>query len=53
MGTLASELLAQQLAQPEAGPEDNEFHWISGHLGVPRIDLEDKEALHVLLDQDE
>jgi plasmid stability protein len=53
MGAVASELLAQQLAQPEVPPAAREFRWISRDLGVPRVDLGDKDALYALLDQDE
>ncbi len=50
IGSLASELLAQQLAAN--GPASNQapFKWISRELGLPRVDLEDKEALGAILD---
>ncbi len=49
MGTIASELLAVALAEPrnaEAAP----LRWISRDMGMPRVDLEDKEALRRALD---
>jgi len=51
MGRLASELLAQQLTSdsPASGPEA--LQWTSRDLGIPRVDLEDKEALGSLLDR--
>lgn len=50
MGQLASELLAQQLAVEDPDCGSRELQWTSRGLGVPRVDLEDKEALHALLD---
>lgn len=48
MGQVASELLARSLA--EAQPHRAEpFEWISGDLGEPLVDLEDKEALRAAL----
>jgi plasmid stability protein len=52
MGKLASELLAQQLASDRPDTETEELQWISRDLGVPRVDLEDREALRALLDRD-
>ncbi len=50
MGQVASELLAKGLAQGEvvrpAVPQ-----WRSWNLGRPRIDLEDKEAMRVALEE--
>ena len=51
MGQLASELLAQQLATEASASGAQELQWTSRDLGVPRVDLEDKEALHALLDR--
>ena len=51
MGQLASELLAQQLAVEASASGARELQWTSRALGVPRVDLEDKEALHALLDR--
>lgn len=50
MGQVASELLAQSLAEEEAPPR--RFRWRSAKLGEPLVDLEDKEALHALLDEE-
>jgi hypothetical protein len=50
MGQVASELLAGALADTaEARPPDP-FRWKSADLGVPRIDLEDKDALQRIFD---
>jgi plasmid stability protein len=49
MGALASELLAQAFAtKSDAAPPP--LRWVSRDLGMPRVDLEDKEALHRILD---
>jgi plasmid stability protein len=50
MGQVASELLAQSLAEEEGRPR--RFRWRSAKLGEPLVDLEDKEALHALLDEE-
>ncbi len=48
MGQVASEVLAQAFAEtPEAPPP---FEWISHDLGLPLVDLEDKDALWAILD---
>ncbi|MBA3747053.1 MAG: antitoxin [Solirubrobacterales bacterium] len=47
MGRVASELLARALGEDPPSPS---FNWVSHDLGVPRVDLEDKEAVRVLLD---
>jgi hypothetical protein len=51
MGQLASELLATSLREPEAhqGPWPD-LEWISKDLGLPLVDLEDKEAMRAVLD---
>lgn len=51
MGRLASELLAQQLASDSPASEPEVPQWTSRDLGIPRVDLEDKEALGSLLDR--
>lgn len=51
MGSVASELLAVALAQ-DTSRNRTPFTWKSGDLGVPRVDLEDKEALRRVLDDD-
>lgn len=50
IGALASELLARGLDQ-EPRPQPAPFAWVSRDLGVPTVDLEDKEALALLLEQ--
>jgi plasmid stability protein len=50
MGALASELLAQSLADRSDATEPGPLRWTSRDLGVPQVDLEDKDALHSLLD---
>jgi len=50
MGQLASELLAEPLAQQKSPP--SRFRWRSAKLGEPVVDLEDKEALQALLDEE-
>lgn len=51
MGSLASELLAQQLSVDQAGAIVQPLRWICRDLGIPRVDLEDKESLNALLDE--
>ena len=51
MGRLASELLAQQLICDSPAPGPEALQWISRDLGLPRVDLEDQEALRSLLDR--
>jgi hypothetical protein len=53
LGRLASELLATALQETEADEDEQPFHWRSHHMGKPKIDLEDKEALWAILDADE
>lgn len=48
MGLVASELLARVLDEDDSSPPP--FEWVSRRLGVPRVDLEDKEALRAVLD---
>lgn len=50
MGRLASELLARALADSERSATVRSFTWQTGDLGVPRVDLEDDEALRRVLD---
>jgi plasmid stability protein len=50
MGALASELLAQAFADSEGDAAPPPLRWVSRDLGTPRVDLEDKEALHRVLD---
>ena len=51
LGRLVSDLLAQALALRKARPSSRTpFQWISRPMGA-RVDLNDKEALHALLDR--
>ncbi len=51
MGQLATELLGRALTTEDAQPPP--FEWISHDLGLPLIDLEDKDALWSILDERE
>ena len=51
MGQLATELLSRALAVDDVKPPP--FEWISHDLGLPLIDLEDKDALWAILDERE
>lgn len=51
MGQLASELLARALSEAESATAAKSVKWVSRDLGVPRVDLEDKEAVRALLDE--
>ena len=51
MGQVASELLAQALAEHGDASRSSPLNWISRDLGTPRVDLEDKEAVRALLDE--
>jgi hypothetical protein len=53
MGQFASELLARSLDEPTGKPVDSPFRWIAKDLGVPRVDLEDKESVRAALESDE
>jgi hypothetical protein len=51
MGRLASELLAASLKEQAGRPWNPDvLTWIAKDLGQPLIDLEDKEAVRLLLD---
>lgn len=50
MGDVASELLARALAEPAGAGQPIPLRWVSRDLGRPKVDLEDKQALHALLD---
>lgn len=50
MGQVASEVLASSLQAQEPVPAPA-FEWLSGDLGRPLVDLEDKEALWAILDE--
>ena len=51
MGAVASELLAAALADADRRPDRGDFTWKTADLGVPLVDLEDKDALHDALDR--
>lgn len=50
MGVLASELLAGALERADDEAATPVFSWTSADLGIPRVDLEDTEAVWALLD---
>lgn len=50
MGQVASELLAPALSEQEDRPTRASFSWTTRDLGQPLVDLEDKEAVHAVLD---
>lgn len=50
MGTVASQLLAVVLAEPEDTASAAPLRWLSRDMGAPKVDLEDKEALRRALD---
>lgn len=49
LGQLASELLAKALRESERPVVD--FVWNSSSMGMPLVDLEDKDAVWAVLDQ--
>lgn len=51
LGQLASELLATALAQTEEGGETTALSWNTQPM-MARVDLEDRDALHRILDPD-
>ena len=51
MGQVASEALAPALA--EELPHSPPFVWKTYDMGLPLIDLEDKDALYRILDEEE
>ncbi|HEX9416167.1 MAG TPA: hypothetical protein VF895_05615 [Gaiellaceae bacterium] len=51
MGQVASELLARALRERDRGSTESPFRWTHRDLGVPRVDLEDKEAVRAILDR--
>lgn len=51
MGQVASELLVRIMGTSE--PERPPFKWKTYKMGLPLIDLEDKDALYRILDEDE
>jgi plasmid stability protein len=53
MGQVASELLAPALAEGRSGREPRPLRWGSRSMGLPKLDLEDKETLWRSLDRDQ
>ena len=51
MGRLASELLARALTESAEPTPASPLRWTSADLGVPRVDLEDKEAMRAAMDE--
>ena len=51
MGQVASEALAVAFAGPPVDPPP--FEWKTYDMGKPLIDLEDKDALYRILDEEE
>ena len=51
LGTLASELLARGLELHDDDQPVARVQWRSAHLGIPRVDLEDKEAMRAALER--
>jgi len=51
MSQIASELLAKALAQGRPVQPAASLRWRTWDLGTPRVDLEDKEAVRVALDE--
>lgn len=51
MGQVASEALAVAFASPPVDPAP--FEWKTYDMGLPLIDLEDKDALYRILDEEE
>lgn len=52
MGQLASERLAASLEQ-DSPVEQPEFEWLTWHMGKPKTDLQDREAVWRILDSGE
>lgn len=50
MGQVASEALAQAFAATPAEPAS--FRWVTRPMGLPLVDLEDKDALYRILDEE-
>jgi hypothetical protein len=50
MGQLASELLARSLDEPAGKTVGAPLTWIAKDLGLPRVDLEDREAVRAVLE---
>jgi plasmid stability protein len=53
MGQVASEMLAPALAKSESGQKSRPLRWTSKKMGMPKLDLEDKETLWLSLDREQ
>lgn len=51
LGQLASELLARALAEETAGSDTAPLEWAAAPMGA-RVDLEDRDAVQQILDED-
>lgn len=52
LGQVASELLAKALSEEAAPEAPYQLRWPVRSMGRPRVDIDDKEALHRALDAD-
>ncbi|MFZ5786054.1 MAG: hypothetical protein ACOY3Y_06400 [Acidobacteriota bacterium] len=52
LGRVVSDLLARALSEHREPRARRAFQWTAYAMGVPRVDLRDKEALNALLDAD-
>jgi hypothetical protein len=50
---VASELLAVALAEPPKAPTAKPLKWTTKDMGLPLVDLEDKDAVWAILDEDD
>ena len=53
IGQIASELLASALTTSGAPHGERDFQWLAADLGLPRVDLEDDDAVRRALDERE
>ncbi len=51
LGAVASDLLAAALKQRSDAVNPPDFRWQTASLGVPLVDLEDREAVRRVLDE--
>jgi len=52
LGRLVSDLLGRALADVEKPSAPKPFRWVSKPMGLPRVDLLDKDAVSDILDGD-
>jgi hypothetical protein len=52
LGQLVSELLASALAAKKKPQPPPPFRWVSRKMGVPQVDLADKDAVQAILDRE-